>query len=195
MNKNNNGKEIILCESSLNKMITHAIREVLKEQQINEKEVEKFTPYEKGSGPERFKKAFYNGNPETRNPAYAAALKDKKKLEETISRAVKKAIKESYEDLDRQQYNLWKMVAEYLEKTGYPTWGGYRNNPYVLKVSINEYGDVNKIKSMLTQLLGIDDPIDLSTKYETNQIGRDQRAVIYLPGVNKTKFAQEQIQY
>ena len=192
MIKNNKKKEITLCESSLNKMIIHAIHKVLKEQQINEKEVEKFTPYEKGSGPERFKKAFYSGNAASRNPAYAAALEKNKKLDEVISKAIKKIIKENY---DGDQMRLWKMVQEYLEKSGYPTWGGYRNNPFVLRVSINDYSDVNKIKSMLTKLLGINDISDLTVKHESNLLGRDERAVIYIPGVNKTKFAQEQTQY
>jgi hypothetical protein len=186
MIKNNRKKEITLCESSLNKMITHAIHKVLKEQKINEKEVEKFTPYEKGSGPERFKKAFYNGNAASRNPAYAAALKNKN-LDEAISKAIKKVIKENYDD---DQLRLWKMAQEYLEKAGYPTWGGYRNNPYVLRVSINDFSDVNKIDSMLTKLFGINDISDLSVNHESNMFGNDQRAVIYLPSVNKTKFAQ-----
>lgn len=95
MNKNNKKKEIALCESSLNKMITHAIYKVLKEQKINEKEVEKFTPYEKGSGPERFKKAFYNGNATSRNPAYAEALKNKKKLDEAITNAIRKVLNDN----------------------------------------------------------------------------------------------------
>jgi hypothetical protein len=191
MTKNNKKKEIALCESSLNKMIIHAIHKVLKEQQINEKEVEKFTPYEKGSGPERFKKAFYSGSATSRNPSYAAALKNKN-LDEAISKAIKKVIKENYDD---DQLRLWKMAQEYLEKAGYPTWGGYRNNPYVLRVSINDFSDVNKIDSMLTKLFGINDISDLNVNHESNMFGNDQRAVIYLPSVNKTKFAQGQTTY
>ena len=194
MAKNNRKKEITICESSLNKMITHAIHKVLKET-LNERELapdEKFTPYPQGNAEKTLKKALTWGDPKKRNPAYAAALEKNKKLDEAVSKAMKKIIKENYDD---DQVRLWKMVQEYLEKSGYPTCGGYRNNPFVLRVSINDYSDVNKIKSMLTKLLGINDISDLTVKHESNLLGRDERAVIYMPGVNKTKFAQGQTPY
>ena len=190
MIKNNRKKEITLCESSFNKMISNAIYQVLKEEQIEERELasdEKFTPYPEGNGPKTFKKAFYNGNAESRNPAYAEALKNKKKLDEAITNAIRKVIKEDY---DTDQLNLWKTVQQYLEKIGYPTWGGYRNNPYILKVSIKDFSDISKIRATLVQLLGID-PIELTINNESNLTGHDERAVIYLPSVNKTKFAQK----
>lgn len=96
MIKNNRKKEITLCESSLNKMITHAIHKVLKET-LNERELapdEKFTPYPQGNGEKTLKKALTWGDPKKRNPAYAVALEKNKKLDEAISKAIKKAIKQ-----------------------------------------------------------------------------------------------------
>ena len=96
MDKNNRKKEITLCESSFNKMITHAIYKVLKES-LNERELapdEKFTPYPKGNAEKTLKNALTWGNPKKRNPAYAAALKKNKKLDEAISKAIKKVIKQ-----------------------------------------------------------------------------------------------------
>jgi hypothetical protein len=89
------------------------------------------------------------------------------------------------DDTTEQQYEVWNTAKQLLSQSGYEQWGNSNDNPFILKVRIMGYGDINRIKALLRQNFGVDDVYDSSVKYETNMMGGDARAVIHLPAANK----------
>lgn len=115
-------------------------------------------------------------------------------LNQVVKDSVKRILREYSDDeimFARKQNEVKRRALEALSRMGYKDWGGnrYADNPTVLVVSINDYRDCSKIKSMLSSLFKTD---EIGVKYESNLVGKDSRAVIYLPTFNKITEAYDQ---
>ena len=114
-------------------------------------------------------------------------------LHNIVKESVYKIINEQTQDeLEREQYQLWKMVKDFLKGKGFESWEETTYNPFMMRVSVRNYNDRNVIYYLLYNYLGIDSEYDLSVKYESNPFGGNERVDIYLPSINKTKFMPNQ---
>lgn len=109
-------------------------------------------------------------------------------VRESVNRVINET--ENYQDeLIRQQYKVWKTAKQLLSQKGFEQWDDKNDNPFILRVKINNYKDVELIDSILRSYFGITSEYDCSVKRESNMFGSDERALIHLPAANKVKNA------
>ena len=103
-------------------------------------------------------------------------------VRESVGRIINEMYSDSEITLSRKQSELKRKVIDFLEKRGYHKWGNlYDDNGNMLAVSINDYTDCNKIYNMLKRMFK--DNWYLNVRYDSNLVGKDERAIIYLPSV------------
>lgn len=103
-------------------------------------------------------------------------------VRESVGRLINEMYSDSEITLSRKQSELKRKVIDFLQKRGYRKWGSsYDDNGNMLAVSINDYSDCNKIYNMLKRMFK--DNWDLNVRYDSNLVGKDERAIIYLPSV------------
>ena len=91
---------------------------------------------------------------------------------------------ERYMNDFRRQMSFKSEVLAFLEKLGYKKWSDrYDDNEWMVVVSINDYSDVRKIEDMVGRKFGIANDMSFNVNYNSNLIGKDERAEIHLPSI------------